>query len=189
VAAQDRHSATDVSMPPQCRRLIQCPGGGGRADIALAFAIWPPRISLAARPYIRRALSRRGPAVLIPPPQGFRSRSTMAFRRQSARTSMDSAVGWRRGRDSNPRYSLRPYDALAKRCLQPLGHLSGASLMHLIAWAGQFGSACFCSNIPSDLPNKTSLRPGRAHNLLAGWSIWCARQGVFRPRPLGHPFK
>ena len=31
---------------------------------------------------------------------------------------------WRRGRDSNPRYSLRPYGALAKRCLQPLGHLS-----------------------------------------------------------------
>lgn len=60
------------------------------------------------------------------------------------------SAGWRRGRDSNPRYSLRPYDALAKRCLQPLGHLSGASLMHLIAWAGQFGSVCFRSNIPND---------------------------------------
>ena len=36
---------------------------------------------------------------------------------------------WRRGRDSNPRYSLRPYDALAKRCLQPLGHLSGGADM------------------------------------------------------------
>lgn len=40
-----------------------------------------------------------------------------------------TAEGWRRGRDSNPRYSLRPYDALAKRCLQPLGHLSGGADM------------------------------------------------------------
>ncbi|SPP94984.1 protein of unknown function [Bradyrhizobium vignae] len=64
------------------------------------------------------------------------------------------AAGWRRGRDSNPRYSLRPYDALAKRCLQPLGHLSGASLMPLITWGGQFGSVCFRSNIPSDFRNK-----------------------------------
>ena len=72
------------------------------------------------------------------------------------RPDLDSAAGWRRGRDSNPRYSLRPYDALAKRCLQPLGHLSGASLMHLFAWAGQFGSACFRSNIPNDLP-KTAV--------------------------------
>lgn len=65
-------------------------------------------------------------------------------------TDLDSAAGWRRERDSNPRYSLRPYDALAKRCLQPLGHLSGASLMHLIGWAGQFGSVCFRSNIPNE---------------------------------------
>ncbi len=32
---------------------------------------------------------------------------------------------WRRGRDSNPRYTFRAYDGLANRCLQPLGHLSG----------------------------------------------------------------
>ena len=30
----------------------------------------------------------------------------------------------RRGRDSNPRYGLYPYDGLANRYLQPLGHLS-----------------------------------------------------------------
>ena len=32
---------------------------------------------------------------------------------------------WRRGRDSNPRYGFRPYNGLANRRLQPLGHLSG----------------------------------------------------------------
>ena len=57
---------------------------------------------------------------------------------ESERTQRESGAGWRRGRDSNPRYSLRPYDALAKRCLQPLGHLSGASLMHRIHPQGQF---------------------------------------------------
>src|SRR5215469_4347005 len=31
---------------------------------------------------------------------------------------------WRRGRDSNPRYSFGPYTGLANQRLQPLGHLS-----------------------------------------------------------------
>ena len=35
-------------------------------------------------------------------------------------------IDWRRGRDSNPRYSFRPYNGLANRRLQPLGHLSGS---------------------------------------------------------------
>jgi hypothetical protein len=35
------------------------------------------------------------------------------------------ANNWRRGRDSNPRYGFRPYNGLANRRLQPLGHLSG----------------------------------------------------------------
>jgi hypothetical protein len=34
--------------------------------------------------------------------------------------------GWRRGRDSNPRYGC-PYAAFRVRCIQPLCHLSGAS--------------------------------------------------------------
>ena len=33
---------------------------------------------------------------------------------------------WRRGRDSNPRYELSPYNGLANRRLRPLGHLSAA---------------------------------------------------------------
>ena len=34
--------------------------------------------------------------------------------------------GWRRGRDSNPRYGFKPYTPLAGERLQPLGHLSTA---------------------------------------------------------------
>ena len=34
-------------------------------------------------------------------------------------------TGWRRRRDSNPRYGF-PYDALAKRWFQPLTHVSGS---------------------------------------------------------------
>jgi len=34
--------------------------------------------------------------------------------------------------------------------------------MPLIARAGQFGSVCFRSNIPSDLPKQNGLVPGRA---------------------------
>src|SRR5437879_7801536 len=33
---------------------------------------------------------------------------------------------WRRGRDSNPRYSFGPYTGLANQRLQPLGHLSSS---------------------------------------------------------------
>ena len=34
------------------------------------------------------------------------------------------SVGWWRRRDSNPRYGFRPYNGLANRRLQPLGHVS-----------------------------------------------------------------
>ena len=36
--------------------------------------------------------------------------------------------GWRRRRDSNPRYAFGAYNGLANRRLQPLGHLSCAML-------------------------------------------------------------
>ena len=35
---------------------------------------------------------------------------------------------WRRRRDSNPRYGFRPYNGLANRRLQPLGHVSDTNL-------------------------------------------------------------
>ena len=42
-----------------------------------------------------------------------------------ANGSEDDELGyWRRGRDLNPRYGFRPYNGLANRRLQPLGHLS-----------------------------------------------------------------
>ena len=37
---------------------------------------------------------------------------------------MGSFVIWRRGRDSNPRWSYQPHTPLAGERLQPLGHLS-----------------------------------------------------------------
>src|SRR5262249_35678111 len=38
-----------------------------------------------------------------------------------------SVLKWRRGWDSNPRYGLSPYNGLANRRLQPLGHPSTMS--------------------------------------------------------------
>lgn len=116
------------------------------------WRIWQSGIKVRAHIYKEHA-NRTGLAALMLAP-GFRAGATPLSAERTQKTLDDSAAGWRRGRDSNPRYSLRPYDALAKRCLQPLGHLSGASLMHLFARAGQFGSACFRSNIPSDFRNK-----------------------------------
>jgi addiction module HigA family antidote len=39
-----------------------------------------------------------------------------------------SVLNWRRRRDSNPRYAFRAYNGLANRRLQPLGHISVASI-------------------------------------------------------------
>jgi hypothetical protein len=41
-------------------------------------------------------------------------------------TRSPKGVGWRRGRDSNPRYGC-PYAAFRVRCIQPLCHLSAES--------------------------------------------------------------
>src|SRR3954447_10156928 len=52
-------------------------------------------------------------------------RSLAAARRPLA--AARRPVSERRGRDSNPRWSLPPHTRLAGECLQPLGHLSGAA--------------------------------------------------------------
>ena len=39
------------------------------------------------------------------------------------------SIDWRRRRDSNPRYGFRPYNGLANRRLQPLGHVSRAECL------------------------------------------------------------
>src|SRR5665647_1671743 len=40
--------------------------------------------------------------------------------------------GWRRRRDSNPRYAFGAYNGLANRRLQPLGHVSGTASAYRI---------------------------------------------------------
>ena len=54
---------------------------------------------------------------------------------------MPQVIDWRREGDSNPRYGLSPYNGLANRRLQPLGHPSGlagptAWLRHALAKMG-----------------------------------------------------
>jgi hypothetical protein len=43
-----------------------------------------------------------------------------------ARSTQIIAKGWRRRRDSNPRYRIYQYDGLANRWFQPLTHVSSA---------------------------------------------------------------
>ena len=57
-----------------------------------------------------------------------------------------TAKGWRRERDSNPRYALRAYNGLANRRLQPLGHSSVAPDMPDAARLGKQGG---CVGSPS----------------------------------------
>jgi hypothetical protein len=51
-----------------------------------------------------------------------------------------SVLKWRRRRDSNPRYGFRPYNGLANRRLQPLGHVSVTPICTRLA-----GQASACS--------------------------------------------
>src|SRR5215472_14161848 len=64
-------------------------------------------------PFRVHALSRRVPSAARPSlPESW----VLSFARHQGR--------WRRGGDSNPRYGFWPYNGLANRRLQPLGHLS-----------------------------------------------------------------
>src|SRR6516164_9966158 len=57
--------------------------------------------------------SRQRPGCSTARPLPVASKSRLAVKRM-----------WRRGWDSNPRYGLSPYNGLANRRLQPLGHPS-----------------------------------------------------------------
>ncbi len=119
----------------------------GRIEEAGTLANPPPGLRMAERvgfeptvPFPVHALSRRVPSATRPP---LRSPASLAFGslrgtgRAAPRRAFDpcicfarlrllslaSRAGWRRGRDSNPRYGF-PYAGLANLCLQPLGHLS-----------------------------------------------------------------
>jgi hypothetical protein len=83
---------------------------------------------------------------------------------------------WRRGWDSNPRYGLSPYNGLANRRLQPLGHPS--SRKRSMTWA---------ASPPGATPDTSSMWHRRG-SLLAGFP---SRDGAvargrrdFKPR---HP--
>ena len=56
--------------------------------------------------------------------------------------------GWRRGRDSNPRYGF-PYAGLANLCLKPLGHLSARQELR--------SSAARCAPAPGRLAKRRNI--------------------------------
>src|SRR6266700_6321978 len=64
------------------------------------------------------------------------SSSTDGYGRDNPDTAHGSikhlkGLDWRRERDSNPRYGVNPYNALAGRPLRPLGHLSGRAAHYI----------------------------------------------------------
>ena len=134
---------------PPGRRPTRCSAGTAGNDIA------PPTIEVAVGdrprhrpeswrgserppgmpiPHRSRPIPHRSRKVQHPPPGTAREReppgSDAPARRLRAadlarRSSQADWGDWRRGWDSNPRYGLSPYNGLANRRLQPLGHPSG----------------------------------------------------------------
>jgi hypothetical protein len=92
-----------------------------------------PEVALAASKTRRPGFAPRGPGLegtaFMPLPcqlDRFCRRIGTSVCRKIGTAAARCETGWRRGRDSNPRYALRAYNGLANRRLQPLGHLSGA---------------------------------------------------------------
>src|SRR4249919_933729 len=75
------------------------------------------------------------------------------------------AVGWRRRRDSNPRYGNSPYGGLANRWFQPLTHVSGSGV--------HAGSAGYISAFRKLQPDRQLFRnhvqPHAENHLFAGF--------------------
>ena len=59
-------------------------------------------------------------------PTELRARTSGKARDSTTRVFISIMSKWRRGRDSNPRWSYKPHTPLAGERLQPLGHLSGS---------------------------------------------------------------
>jgi hypothetical protein len=67
-------------------------------------------------------------------------------------------MGWRRRRDSNPRYALSAYNGLANRRLQPLGHVSGRKLL-IIHWPlGQCRNPATCARSENSATRRDTKR-------------------------------
>ena len=69
---------------------------------------------------------------------------------------------WRRGRDSNPRYSC-PYAAFRVRCFQPLSHLSGQAAPRRLVVAGEIagraGAYKACRRSGGNQPRPSRVPP------------------------------
>jgi hypothetical protein len=91
-------------------------------------------------------------------------------------------MGWRRRRDSNPRYALSAYNGLANRRLQPLGHVSGRKLL-IIHWPlGQCRNPATRARSENSATGRDTKRdtacsrwvPGPSRALSTGWlsEVW-----------------
>src|SRR5437870_8837098 len=74
---------------------------------------------------------------------------------------------WRRGRDSNPRYSFGPYTGLANQRLEPLGHLS-STVVPASAGGGLLDRAPGAVKEMSDPCARTIARRGHGRNEVEG---------------------
>ncbi len=96
----------------EARNHIRLPGGGYRRDLLRALA---QRVVVADREV--RIMGSKGNLL--------RTLAGAAGVKSATGGVPTSVLNWRRGRDSNPRYSC-PYAAFRVRCFQPLSHLSAA---------------------------------------------------------------
>jgi hypothetical protein len=75
---------------------------------------------------------------------------------------MPQVIDWRRGWDSNPRYGLSPYNGLANRRLQPLGHPSAGAPFYAGAGAAVNRSGRQHGGRPRAMPRALPASPSSA---------------------------
>src|ERR1700689_5270354 len=66
------------------------------------------------------------------PVRRFHPTTTERIHSLGPATAQGLTIWWRSRRDSNPRYGFKPYNGLANRRLQPLGHSSVAEFQHSV---------------------------------------------------------